>query len=220
MVLQTLKSGGRALLFGVGAVVAVVLLVGVVLPRVFDFPVPFTKEQIDRTPPVVLTEINDLAEFRAAEAQFEVIVDQEDDIAFVPDFIAGERVQYVAVGSVDAVVDFSQLDEDSVIFDEDTGKVVVILPEPTIGDPVIDFDSSGVMNRDRGVLDRLGGVFSDNPTSEEKLIVAATDKMVAAVPASDLLQRAEENTEKMLTTLLVGVGVEEVDVVFERPSVT
>ena len=51
-------------------------------------------------------------------------------------------------------------------------------------------------------------------------IVAATDKMIAAVPASDLLQRAEENTEKMLTTLLAGVGVESVDVVFERPSVT
>ena len=220
MAFQTLKSGGRALLFGFGAVVAVILLIGVVLPRIFDFSTPFTKEQIDRTPPVVLTEIIDLAEFRAAEAQFEVIVDQEDDIAFVPDFIAGERVQYVAVGSVDAVVDFSNLDEDSVIFDEDTGKAVIILPEPTIGDPVIDYENSGVMNRDRGVLDRLGGIFSDNPTGEEKLIVAATDKMIAAVPASDLLQRAEENTEKMLTTLLAGVGVEDVDVVFERPSVT
>ncbi len=220
MALQTVKSGGRALLFGFGAVVAVVLLVGVVLPRIFDFSTPFTKEKIDRTPPVVLTEITDLAEFRAAEAQFEVIIDQEDDIAFVPDFIAGERVQYVAVGSVDAVVDFSNLDEDSVIFDEETGQAVIILPEPTIGDPVIDFENSGVMNRDRGVLDRLGGIFSDNPTGEEKLIVAATDKMVAAVPASDLLQRAEENTEEMLTVLLTGVGVEDVDVVFERPSVS
>ena len=219
MAFQTLKSGGRALLFGVGAVAAVILLVGIVLPRLFDFSVPFTKEQIDRTPPVVLTEIRDLAEFRAAEAQFEVIIDQEDDIAFVPDFIAGERVQYVAVGSVDAVVDFSNLDDEAVIFDEESGRAVIILPEPTIGDPIIDFENSGVMNRDRGVLDRLGGVFSDNPTGEEKLIVAATDKMVAAVPASDLIQRAEENTEKMLTTLLAGVGVEDVEVVFER-SVT
>ena len=108
---------------------------------------------------------------------------------------------------------------DAVIFDEDSGRVVVILPEPTIGDPVIDYENSGVMNRDRGVLDRLGGIFSDNPTGEEKLIVAATEKMVAAVPASDLLQRAEENTEEMLTTLLTGAGVEDVDVVFERPSV-
>ena len=139
----------------------------------------------------------------------------------MPDFIAGERVQYVAVGSVDAVVDFSNLDEDSVIFDEDTGKAVIILPEPTIGDPVIDYENSGVMNRDRGVLDRLGGIFTDNPTGEEKLIVAGTDKMVAAVPASDLLQRAEENTEEMLIDACSPVPAWRTSMcVFERPSVT
>ena len=208
------------MLFGFGAVIAAVVLLGFVLPRMFDFSTPFTKETIDRTPPVVLTEIGDLAEFHAAEAQFEVIIDEEDDIKWVPDFIAGERVQYVAVGSVDAIVDFSQLDDDSIVFDQESGKAVVILPEPTIGEPIIDFDNSGVMNRDRGVLDRVGGVFTDSPTGEEDLIVAAGDKMVAAVPASDLLERAELNTEKMLTTLLANVGVTEVDVVFERPSVS
>lgn len=218
MAFQTLKSGARALMFGAGLVVGVVVLVGFVLPRLFNFSTPFTKETVDRTPPVVLTEISDLAEFRAAEAQFEVIVDKEEDIKFVPDFIAGERVQYVAVGSVDAVVDFSALDEDAVIYDEESGRAVVILPAPTIGEPVIDHDNSGVMNRDRGVLDRVGGVFTDSPTGEEDLILAAGDKMVEAVPSSDLLQRAEENTEKMLTTLLEGVGVVEVDVVFEQPS--
>lgn len=219
MAFNTVKSAARAVLFGVGAVIALIVAFGFVLPRVFDFSIPFSKETVDRTPPVLLTEMNDLAEFHAAEAQFEVIVDQEDDIRFVPDFIAGERVQYVAVGSVDAVVDFSGLDDNAVIYDEENGTAVIILPEPTIGAPVLDFDESGVMNRDRGVLDRIGGIFTDNPTSEEKFVVAATDKMVEAVPASDLLQRAERNTEEMLTTLLAGVGVERVDVVFERPTV-
>lgn len=220
MAFNTVKSAGRAVLFGAGAVVAVIVAFGFVLPQLFDFSSPFTKETVDRTPPVLLTEMNDLAEFHAAEAQFEVIVDQEDNIRFVPDFIAGERVQYVAVGSVDAVVDFSGLDDDAVVFDEETGQAIVILPEPTIGAPVLDFDESGVMNRDRGVLDRVGGIFTDNPTSEEKFVVAATDKMIEAVPASDLLQRAEDNTEEMLTMLLAGVGVENVDVVFERTTVT
>ena len=218
MALSTIKSGGRALLFGAGAVIALIVMVGFVLPHMFDFALPFSKETVDRTPPVVLTEINDLAEFRAAEAQFEVVIDKEDDVRWVPDFIAGERVQYVAVGSVDASVDFSTLDDDSIVFDPETGKAVVILPAPTIGDPVIDLDNSGVMNRDRGVLDRVGGVFTDSPTGEKDLMVAAGDKMTAAVPSSDLLARAEVNTEKMLTTLLSGVGVTEVDVVFEQPS--
>lgn len=217
---DSIKAGGRLLVFGVGAMLAVIAAVFFIGPNLFDLGSPFSTETVDRTPPVVLTEIADLAEFRAAEAQFEVLLDKEDDVRWVPDFIAGERVQYVAVGSVDATVDFSELTEDSIVFDESTGKAVVFLPAPNLGQPVIDFDSSGVLNRDRGVLDRIGGAFVDSPTGEESLIVAAGDKMLEAVPATDLSDRAEANTEKMLETLLGGVGVEDVDVVFEEPDIS
>lgn len=218
LMFDSIKAGGRLLVAGAGAMVVVIAGVFFVLPTMFDLGSPFSTEEIDRTPPVVLTEIQDLAEFRAAEAQFEVLLDEEDDVRWVPDFIAGERVQYVAVGAVDATVDFSQLDEDKIVFDESTGNAVVYLPEPTLGQPVIDFESSGVLNRDRGVLDRVGGAFVDSPTGEESLIVAAGEKMLEAVPATDLLERAEQNTEEMLETLLGGVGVERVDVIFEAPS--
>lgn len=204
---------------GVGAIAVVGMLAfGIIGPGLFDISFPFTSESKDHSPPVVLTELRDLAEFRAAEAEFEVIVDRENDVKWVPGFIAGDRVQYVAVGSVDATVDFAGLTDDSIIFDDDNNRATVILPAPTIGEPVLDFENSGVMNRDRGVLDRLGGVFNDNPTAEESLIVEAQEKMIAGVGESDLLERAQENTEKMLTTLLGGVGVENVEVVFEAPS--
>lgn len=215
---DSIKAGGKLLVVGAGAMVVVIAAVLFILPGVFDLGSPFSTETIDRTPPVVLTEIQDLAEFRAAEAQFEVLLDEEDNVRWVPDFIAGERVQYVAVGAVDATVDFSQLNEDKIVFDESTGNAVVFLPEPTLGQPVIDFDASGVLNRDRGILDRLGGAFVDSPTGEESLIVAAGDKMLEAVPSTDLLERAEENTEAMLESLLGGVGVENVEVIFEAPS--
>ncbi|BAN02392.1 DUF4230 domain-containing protein [Ilumatobacter coccineus] len=206
-------------LLGLGAIAVVGMLAfGVIGPGLFDISFPFTSESKDHSPPVVLTELRDLAEFRAAEADFEVIVDRENDVKWVPGFIAGDRVQYVAVGSVDATVDFAGLTDDSIIFDEDNDQATIILPAPSIGEPVIDFENSGVMNRDRGVLDRLGGVFSDNPTAEESLIVEAQNKMIAGVGESDLLERARENTEKMLTTLLGGVGVDDVEVVFEMPS--
>ncbi len=206
-------------LLGVGALLVVgVVAFGIIGPGLFNISFPFTSETKDHSPPVVLTELRDLAEFRAGEAQFEVIVDRENDVKWVPGFIAGDRVQYVAVGSVDATVDFAGLTDESIIFDDATGSATVILPAPTVGDPVIDFENSGVMNRDRGVLDRLGGVFSDNPTAEKSLIVEAQEKMIAGVGESDLLERAEENTEKMLTTLLNGVGVDNVNVVFEAAS--
>ena len=83
---------------------------------------------------------------------------------------------------------------------------------------MIDLDNSGVMNRDRGVLDRLGGVFSDNPTAEKSLIQEAEDKMVAAVGETDLMSRAEANTSAMLTSLIGALGVDEVRIVFEQPS--
>jgi Protein of unknown function (DUF4230) len=218
MAMRSIKSGVKALVFGGGVTIALLLVLGVIGPGLFNVSSPFSTSTVDHSPPIVLTEISDLAEFRAAEAEFRVIVDQEKDVKYVPDFVAGERTQYVAVGSIDAVVDFSGLTDDSITYDAVSGKAVVVLPVPTLGDPVIDFENSGVMNRDRGVIDRVGGVFSDSPTGEEDLIVAAQTQMVDAVPSSDLLERAEANTEKMLTTLLTGVGVREVDVVFEAPS--
>lgn len=199
----------------VGVVLAIVGVVA--LGRLVDFDLPFTTETKDHSPPVMINQIRDLAEFRAAEADMEVIVDRERDVKWVPSFLAGERVQYVAVGTVDATVDFSTLGDDAVVVGDD-GTTTIIVPAPTIGEPVIDFDESGVMNRDRGVLDRLGGVFVDNPTAEAELIAAAQEKMSAAAVQSDLLERAEENTTATLTALAQALGAEDVRVVFEQPN--
>lgn len=194
------------------AVVAGVFAFG----ALFDIDLPFGTETKDHSPPVIVNQIRDLAEFRAAEADMEVIVDRERDVKWVPSFLAGERVQYVAVGTVDATVDFSSLADGAVVVADD-GSATIIVPAPTIGAPVIDFDQGGVMNRDRGVLDRLGGVFVDNPTAEASLIAEAEEKMLAAAAESDLLERAEENTTTMLTDLAMALGVEDVRVVFEQP---
>lgn len=205
-----------------GPVVIVALVVAGVLAfgafgGLLDINLPFGTETKDHSPPVIVNQIRDLAEFRAAEVDIEVIVDRERDVKWVPEFLAGERVQYVAVGTVDATVDFSSLDDGAVVVADDGTSATIIVPAPTIGAPVIDFDQGGVMNRDRGVLDRLGGVFVDNPTAEASLIAEAEDKMLAAAAESDLLERAEENTTKTLTDLATALGVDNVRVVFEQP---
>ena len=71
-----------------------------------------------------------------------------------------------------------------------------------------------VVSRDRGLLDRLGSVFSDTPTGERELQLAAQEKMKAATAASDLSGRAEQNTRKMLETLLGSLGFTSVTVTF------
>src|SRR5215210_8463698 len=136
-----------------------------------SLPNPFGSETIDRTQPALLQSLADLHEYHAATANFQVYVDTEKDTRFVPSFIRGERTVYLAGGSADAVVDFSQLDERSIQVSPDRTAVTVVLPSPTVADPTVDPEKSQVVSRDRGVLDRIGSVFSDSPTSERPLVL-------------------------------------------------
>jgi hypothetical protein len=199
----------------------VALVAGLVVAGVVGFQLldsPFTTTTKDHSPPPVLLELRDLADFHAAQAQFEVILDLEKDVKYVPAAIAGERVQFVGIGTVDAVVDFNSIGAGAVQMSDDNKTVVVTLPGAYAMDPVLDHDQSHVMNRDRGLLNRLGGIFNDNPTSEAGLYDAAMAKMADAAGQTDLIAKAQENTTFVLTSMLKAMGFETVDIVFQVNS--
>ena len=106
-----------------------------------------------------------------------------------------------------------------VVTTETASAVTIALPSPRIADPVIDHEQSFVMNRDRGLVDRVGAAFVDNPTSERDLIGAASEKMTVAAVQTDLVERAEENTTKMLTSMLGVLGYDDVTVLFDGVSI-
>jgi len=200
----------------IAGVVVVALLAGAgrfgdLLP---SFPNPFGSDTVDRTQPALLQSLVDLHEYHAATGNFQVIVDTEKDTRFVPSFVRGERTVFVAGGSADAVVDFSQLDERSIQVSPDRTSVTIVLPAPMIAEPTVDPESSRVVSRDRGVLDRIGSAFSDNPTSERPLVLAAQEKMRAAAAESDLRAKAEDNTRRMLQGMLGALGFTSVNVSF------
>ena len=85
-------------------------------------------------------------------------------------------------------------------------------------EPVLDHDQSHVMNRDRGLLNRLGGIFNDNPTSEASLYDAAIDKMADSARQTDLIDRAEEHTTLVLTAMMKAMGFENIDIAFQVSS--
>ena len=184
-----------------------------------SLPNPFGSETIDRTQPAILQSLADLSEYHAATGNFQVIVDTEKDTKFVPSFIRGERTVYVAGGSVDAVVDFSQLDERSIQVSPDRTSVSIVLPAPALAEPTVDPKESRVVSRDRGLLDRVGSAFSDNPAGERSLALAAQDKMRAAAAESDLRRRAEDNTRRMLEGMLRALGYTDVTVTFSPTPV-
>jgi len=179
-----------------------------------SLPNPFGSATVDRSQPALLKSLVDLSKYQAATANLQVIVDSEKDAKFVPSFIRGERTVFVAAGSVDATVDFSQLDERSIQVSEDRRSATVVLPAPALSEAVVDPDQSRVATRSRGLLDRVGSVFSDSPTSERPLYLAAQAKMEKAAAESDLRARAEQSTTHMLEGLLRGLGFTSVTVTF------
>jgi len=182
-----------------------------------SFPNPFAARQVDRSPPVLLKAIEDLAVYKAASGNFQVVVDLEESSRGVPLAIKGERTLFVAGGSVDAEVDFSTMDEGAIKVSADGERVEITLPRARLTQARVDPAQSRVFSRERGLLDRLGSVLADNPTSERELYQLAQARMQAAAVQSDLRAQAERNTRAMLKGMLGSLGYREVTVTFRDP---
>lgn len=207
------RGGGLLLLLAAIGITAVVLLAGNIF-GFFDFG--FGSRTIDRSQPPLLVQLTDLSEYHASTGEFQVLVDLEKDTKYLPDFISGQRALMVAAGSVDASVDFSGLKDENVVVSDGGKKVTITLPPPYIDDVVLDHDRTYVESRSRGLLDRLGSVFSGNPANDQPLYQAATEKLREAAGASQLRANAETNTRAMLESLMTSAGFEEVVVIFEE----
>ena len=212
------RTTGR-LLVGVVLLLVVVLAVLAIASLSLwpSLPNPFATRRVDRSPPVLLQAIEDLHAYKAATGNFQVIVDLEKSSPGVPLAIKGERTLFVASGSVDAEVDFSGLTEGAIKVSEERRRLEVVLPRARLTPARVDPEQSRVFSRERGLLDRVGSVLSDNPTSERELYQLAAKRMLEAANRSDLRTRAEENTRAMLKTMLRSLGYDDVTVTFRGP---
>ena len=212
------RHQGRRPLRALG-LAAVVLLSVLGLDRITgllpDFSSPFGVDRIDRTGPAVLHAITDMSEYKAATAHLQVIVDVEEDARWLPDVLRGERVLFVARGSVDAGVDFRGLKSEAVEVSDGGKSARIQLPHAELSKPVVDPEGSYVHSRQRGLLDRIGSMFADNPTGERELYLLARTRLAAAAAEDKaLVRRAETNTRIMLERLLEGLGFETVVIEF------
>ena len=201
------------------AVVALLLAIAVGIDRIGDalpsLDNPFAETTVDRTQPPVLKAIQDIGEYRAASGNYEVIVDLEKDTK-LPSELLGERILFVAVGSVDAGVDLSGVGEDAVRVSEDGTAATITLPRARLYEAEIDVGRSYVYERDRGLLDRIGDVFGGDESYEREAYLAAERRLdEAALANGELTERAEENTRTMLASLVRSLGFDRVEIRFE-----
>jgi hypothetical protein len=213
---RSIVRGGIQL--GVAAVVLIVLfpLVGGIGSLLGVLSNPFATDRHERSETAVLTALGDLSEYRAARAELQVVVEIEEDVRYVPGIVAGRRTTFLAGGDVDAFVDLGGIGAGAVDTQDD-GSVVVTLPPPRISDPRVDPDRSRVLDRDRGVLNRVGDAFRDSQDDGE-LYALAEEELRAAAAETELLERAETNTSQMVHDLLGEAGFEDIEVRFETPE--
>ncbi|MET8978370.1 DUF4230 domain-containing protein [Streptomyces sp. NPDC004539] len=193
-------------------VVLAVMFAGIrlsLLPGLRDF---FGTQTNDRTGPALLQSIQDMSRYEGASGNFQVVVDLEKDAKFLPDAIRGSRTLYVGAGTVDAYVDLGKVGDKDVTVDADRTTATLRLPHARLATPALDPSRSYAVSKQRGLLDRLGDFFSDNPNSEQAVQKLAVRHIGEAARQSELTARAETNTTGMLKGLLRSLGFEEVTV--------
>lgn len=172
---------------------------------------PFRDEGANRTGPAVLQRLTALSEFKAARGYYEVVVEFEDPNN-LPDFLSGNSVIYIGKGDVEALVDFSELDERRVSRSRDGKSVTVNLPAPTISEPRLDLRTSRVAGRDEGFLKKFEG--SD---IEQRAQIEAVDRLASAANGNgQLTDLAEENTRAMLRGLFGSLGYTNITITFDE----
>ncbi|GHH00760.1 DUF4230 domain-containing protein [Streptomyces lanatus] len=194
--------------------VLVVFFAGIrlsVLPGLKDL---FGTETDDRSGPALLQSIQDLSRYDAASGNFQIVVDLEKDAKFLPDAIRGSRTLYVGAGTVDAYVDLGKVGDDDVTVNGDRTSATLRLPHAALGKPSLDPDRSYAVSKQRGLLDRIGDLFSDNPNGEQAVQKLAVRHIGDAAKESGLTARAETNTTGMLEGLLRSLGFKEVKVTY------
>ncbi|MGW6564922.1 DUF4230 domain-containing protein [Streptomyces sp. NPDC054975] len=202
-------AGRSALALLVAAALAVLAVAFLPLPGLGDL---FGTRTHDRTGPAVLKSLRDMSRLEGAAGDYQVVVDLEHDAPFLPDSIRGTRTLYVGAGSVSAYVELGALDQQAVTVDSDRTAVTLKLPRATLGTPVLDPARSYAVSKQRGLLDRLGDFFSDNPAGEQAVQRIAVQRIDEAAKASGLTQRAEQNTTAVLEGLLSSLGFTKVTV--------
>ena len=196
------KRQWRILGILVGVVVVVLGVMGLttLLPNLN----PFHSKEVDRSQPVLLQSIKDLAQFHAAVGEFQVVIDLEKDVNWVPSFLAGERALFVAAGTVNAYVDFSQLKGDALSVSPDTKTIQIQLPAPQLDKPNLDQKRSYLFAQQRGIWNRLTSLFE--APDQQQFYMAGEQKIAEAAKNAGLLERAEKNTRAMLVGMFQPLG--------------
>jgi hypothetical protein len=165
---------------------------------------------------IAWTSIKDLSRFVAAEMEGSEIIEVQRDCGWVPmpGWLCGGRTVLFAAGSVEAYVDFTNLDQKAVKVSEDHHTVEITLPAPRLATPKLDHGRCRAYNLQKGLANRFSDFVDNDPNKLNELHQLADKRLASAARSSTLTDRAKDNTRKTLETMVHALGYSTVTVTF------
>jgi hypothetical protein len=147
--------------------------------------------------PSVIVEVRKLGRLETASYTVEKVIEGGDTRGNpILDALLGDRLLFIAHGDVIAGVDLSNLTEQDVSISSDGRSVTVRLPPAQILSHRLDNDLSRVYDRSTGLLTK------GDPNLETRVRQEAERQILAAACQGGILDRARENAQSQVQTLL------------------
>jgi hypothetical protein len=164
--------------------------------------------RVDISQPTVVHHIQQLQRLETVVYSMEKIVTGAQDSRFLPRLLAGDRLLLIVHGEVTAGVDLSAIDPSRLVVRGTT--VELQLPDAAVFSTRLDNARTRVYTRETGLLT------SPDPQLESEVRREAERQLTQAALDGGILKTAAANARATLTSLLLGLGFEAVNIHSER----
>jgi hypothetical protein len=163
---------------------------------------------VDTSVPVVVQKIQRLARLETVVYSLDTVVEGARSSPLLPDLLAGDRILLIVHGQSIAGINLSQLRPEDVHIDDHSGirSIHVTLPASELFTTSLDNAHTRVYARSTGLLVPI----DQNLESDTR--ARAQDQLQKAALADGILDVARKNARATVTTLLYGLGFQNVDV--------
>jgi Protein of unknown function (DUF4230) len=159
---------------------------------------------LDSSLPTVVEKIQQLQRLEAVIYTMDKVVEGSRENAYLPNFLAGDKLLLVVHGQTIAGIDLSQLKPSDIQID---GRAVRIhLPRPEVFTTILDNSKTRVYSRETGFF------VAADPNLESEVRSKAQQDLQQAALDDGILDNARKNAAATVTTMLLGLGFETVQI--------
>jgi hypothetical protein len=162
------------------------------------------RTQINVDQPTVVRQIQQLQRLETVSYTMDKIISGEHANAYLPKFLAGDRLLLVVHGEVVGGINLAELQPGDVLIQGQ--KVSIHLPAAEVFSTRIDNAKTKVYSRDTGLFS------SPDPNLESEVREEAERQLQQAALQDGILKIAADNARSTITSILKGFGFHEVDV--------